>query len=394
VADDVARDCQALEPALTRIRRTLHAHPELSGGERETAALVAAELRRLELDVRTGVGGTGVMADIGPPRGGALLLRADLDALPLQETSGRPYGSTVPGVMHACGHDAHVAALLGAATLLSRRRGELKRPVRLLFQPAEEVGRGARAVIDDGALAGVEAAVATHVIAPLPFGQVAVWRDGALCGVDFFELELEGAAGHSAQARAGSGVVLAASQMIAQLDGLASDGASRGLLLAVVASVQAGHAANVLAARAMLRGTIRWQHQADREGALERVAQQLEAVTAATGTIGRWSIPARVPVLRNAPAIAALVDAAVHATGRAHASDPGLLPFSDDFAHIAERVPACYVGVGAGGPHAAPHHHPAFDVDERAIGLSAEILTRTALAWTSSTTEGTSATGH
>jgi amidohydrolase len=365
VVDDIARACAALEPELVQMRRDLHARPELSGQERATAAFVAEALERLGLNVITGVGGHGVTAELGAG-GPVLLLRADLDALPLGEVPGRPYGSTVAGVMHACGHDAHTAALLGAARLLSAVgvRGR----VRLLFQPAEETAAGALAAIEAGVLEDVEAAVAAHVMAPLPFGPVAVWRGEALSGVDFFAITFEGGAGHSAQA--GSAAVLAAGRAIAEQDA--------GF---VVASVEGGSAANVLASRVTLRGTHRWQLAEGRDAAVERATAAVESIAAATGTTGTLSVLARVPPLTNAPDVAERVAAAVRATGRAEAIDPGPVPFSDDFAHVAARVPTCFFGVGAGGAEAAPHHHPAFDVDERAVGLTAEILARVAVGW-------------
>jgi amidohydrolase len=367
VPDDIARACQALQPELVRTRRALHSHPELSGEERETAAFVADVLDRLGLSVRTGVGGHGVVAELGEG-GPVLLLRADMDALPLDEVAGRAYGSTVPGVMHACGHDAHTAALLGAAQLLAERSASVRGRVRLLFQPAEEVASGALAAIEAGVLEDAAAAVAAHVMAPLPFGPVAVWHGDALSGVDFFAISFEGGTGHSAQA--GSPAVLAAGRAIAEQDA--------GF---VVASVEGGRAANVLASRVTLRGTHRWQLDEGRDAAVERATRAVESIAAATGTTGTLSVLARVPPLANAPSVAELVAAAVGATGRAEAIDPGPVPFSDDFAHIAARVPSCFFGVGAGGADAAPHHHPAFDVDERAVGLTAEILTRVALAW-------------
>ena len=183
-----------LEPELVAIRRALHEQPELAFAEHRTAALVADRLRTLGLEPQTGVGGTGVIADIEGARSGpTLLLRADMDALPLEETPGRSYGSRVPGRMHACGHDAHTSALLGAGSLLAPHARSLAGRVRLLFQPAEEVGAGALAVIADGALDGVDEAIGAHVFSPMPFGVVGTRAGEFLVGAEFFELTVEGA---------------------------------------------------------------------------------------------------------------------------------------------------------------------------------------------------------
>ncbi len=366
VADGLSAEREALEPDLVELRRALHRRPELAFEEHATQALVAERLWALGLEPRTGVGGTGVVADlVGERPGPMLLLRADLDALPVQEVPGRDYGSQVPGAMHACGHDAHTAALVGAATLLGRRRSELRGTVRLLFQPAEELARGALAVIADGALDGVAAALGAHVLAPMPYGTVAVWQGEALSGVDFYELRVRGETGHSAVAGAGTAALPAAARIAVALDEL-------GL---APASVEGGRAANVVAGEVTLRGTLRWGDEGEREQVLTRV----EEAAARAGTGHELRRMASAPVLVNDPALAAVVSAAVRATGRAQPLDPGRLPFSDDFAHIARRVPSCFFGVGSGGPGAPPHHHPAFDLDERAIGLMAEVFARSAL---------------
>jgi amidohydrolase len=164
--DALGGDRAALEPELIETRRTLHRNPELAFAEHRTAKLLANRLRAIGYEPRVGVGRTGVIADLeGGRPGPTLLIRADMDALPLDELPGRAYGSQVPGRMHACGHDAHTGALLGVAALLATRREQLAGRVRLLFQPAEETGQGAQAAIDDGALEDVDEALIAHVSA-------------------------------------------------------------------------------------------------------------------------------------------------------------------------------------------------------------------------------------
>jgi amidohydrolase len=243
VSEQIVADRVALEPGLVAARRRLHQQPALAFAEYETAKLVAGRLRELGLDPRTGVGGTGVVADVeGAAPGLTLLLRADMDALPLEEVGGRPYGSAVRGRMHACGHDAHTSALLGAAELLVARKHLLVGRVRLLFQPAEEILGGALAIIADGGLDGVDEAIAAHVFAPLPFGAAAMRVGELLVGADLFELTVEGGGGHSGLgAHEARDAVLACAQLVDALQVIAArETASSELLVLTIASIEGG----------------------------------------------------------------------------------------------------------------------------------------------------------
>jgi len=198
VADAVTPMVAKLEPDLIRLRRDLHRSPELAFDEHETGARVAETLTSLGLAVRRGVGRTGVLADLeGAAPGPRLLIRADMDALPITEATGREFASRRPGAMHACGHDAHTAAAIGAATALAELCDQLAGTVRFCFQPAEETLSGARAMIDDGALDGVDRVLGGHVFAPLPLGTVLNVAGPVLAGADFFELDVIGRAGHA-----------------------------------------------------------------------------------------------------------------------------------------------------------------------------------------------------
>jgi amidohydrolase len=378
--DDLAADRAALEPELLETRRALHRHPELAFAEHRTAELVADRLRALGYEPRVGVGGTGVMADLDGGRAGpTLLIRADMDALPLDELPGRSYGSQTPGRMHACGHDAHTSALLGVAALLGRRRGQLAGRVRLLFQPAEETGQGARAVIDDGALNGVDQALMAHVFSPLPFGAVALREGVALMGTDFFELSVGGGGGHAGLAHQTRDAVLAAAQLITALQTItAREISPLDSLGLTIASIAGGTAANVVADKVTLRGTMRWLDTAVRERALARIDQISRGVCSALRVSHQLEVTATLPILHCAAGPIATLTAAA-ADADVTPIDPGVLPVSDDFARIAEHVPAGFIAIGAGGPGCGAHHAPDFDIDERAIGLTTEILTRAAL---------------
>ena len=379
--EQLVRDRAALEPELVAIRRALHEQPELAFAEHRTAELVADRLRTLGLEPQTGVGGTGVIADIDGARSGpTLLLRADMDALPLEETPGRSYGSRVPGRMHACGHDAHTSALLGAASLLAPYARSLAGRVRLLFQPAEEVGAGALAVIADGALDGVDEAIAAHVFSPMPFGVVGTRAGEFLVGADFFELAVEGGGGHSGIANEARDTVFAAAQLVSALQSIAGRETSPTETLDLtIASIEGGMAANVIASRVTLRGTLRWLDPTVRDRALARMEQIATGVCAALRVNHDLRVPATLPVLRCKKEPTALLGDAADSAG-ATVIDPGIVPVSEDFAHVAERVPTGFIAVGAGGEGCGAHHAPDFDIDERAIGLTAEILARAALA--------------
>ena len=378
--DGLLADRALLEPELIETRRALHRLPELAFAEHRSANLVADRLRAIGYEPRGGVGGTGIIADLeGGRPGRTLLIRADMDALPLDEVPGRSYGSQTPGRMHACGHDAHTSALLGVATLLAPRRERLAGHVRLLFQPAEETGQGAQAVIDDGALDGVDEALMAHVFSPLPFGTVALREGPALMGTDMFELAVDGGGGHAGLAHQTRDAVLAAAQLITALQTItARETSPLDSLALAIASIAGGTAANIVADKVTLRGTLRWLDTALRKRALARVDQISRGICSALRVSHHLEVTATVPVLQCAADPLASLTAAA-AAAHVTAIDPGVLPVSDDFARIAERVPAAFIAIGAGGPGCGAHHAPDFDIDERAIGLTTEILTRAAL---------------
>jgi amidohydrolase len=380
VAEELVGDRVALEPELIATRRALHEQPELAFAEHRTAELVADRLCQIGLQPRTGVGGTGVVADIDGGRPGpTLLLRADMDALPLEETRGRLYGSRVPGRMHACGHDAHTSALLGVASLLAPRAESLAGRVRLLFQPAEEVGAGALAVIGDGALDGVDEAIGAHVLSLAPFGVVGTRAGDFMVGADLFELAVLGGGGHSGMPHQARDAVFAAAQLVGALQSIVSRETSTAEVLTLtIASIEGGTAANVIASTVTLRGTLRWLDPAVRDRALARIEDIAAGVCAALRVSHELRVAATMPVLRCHERPTKLLSGAAESAG-ASVIDPGVIPASEDFANVADRIPTGFIMVGAGGEGCGIHHAPDFDIDERAIGLTTEILARAAL---------------
>jgi len=384
LAAGVRERVERIADEVVRLRRDLHAHPELAFEEVRTARIAAERCAALGWSVRTGVGGTGVLAELdgsGEP-GPTLLVRADMDALPVQEADdGRACRSTVPGVMHACGHDGHVAVALGVADVLTALRGRWPGRVRLCFQPAEEVDEGAARMIADGALDGVDRAVGLHLQAGLRTGAAAVGAGAQWASSDELRIVLHGVGGHAGNPRDTVDPIGAASALVLELERLSREHAPS---LARVARFDAGTAANVVPEKAVLRGTLR-AFGADRRARL--LADLERAVAAVESARG---VRVEVTLGPDCPAVVCDVDATerVRAALAGALAPAGLLPgepstYSDDMGRYLERVPGCYFRVGASdlaaGP-AFPHHHPRFDLDERSLPLATELLARAALA--------------
>ncbi len=377
--DDVIADVIA-------IRRDLQQHPELGFEERRTAALVAARLRALDYDVTEGIGVTGVAGVTrGTRPGKTIMLRADMDALPIEEENDVAYASQTRGTMHACGHDGHVAMLLGAATLIARRRAELAGTIVLCFQPAEEGRGGAKAMVEDGLLErfGIERAYGLHLASAFPTGIVGL-REGAFyASSDSIEITIEGAGGHGAAPHlsidpiyVAGAFIVAVQQIVArQIDPLAP-------AVVTIGAVHAGTIHNVIPSRATLLGTVRAFDADVRNALAERIERVLRGVCESSGATYTFDYLRRYPVTSNDAEqtrwVRALAAAEIGATRVIEA--PKLMG-AEDFSFFAERVPACFYSVGCnGGPATSfPHHHAKFDIDERALETGVRMMTALAL---------------
>lgn len=369
-----------LEPELVRLRRDFHAHPELGFEEQRTAASVARLVGGLGLAVRTGVGRTGVIADLdGAPSGPRILVRAELDALPVREATGSEFAADGT-VAHLCGHDAHLAALVGVATVLAARREALPGSVRFCFQPAEELLAGAAAMLDDGALDGVDAALTAHVLSALPYGTVAINPGLVLSGADFFRATVSGGAGHAGTPGQFADAILASAHITAALQALVARETPPGELLVVgIGSVHGGDAANAAPEDVTLLGNLRWYDSAAGARAVQRIGEICSGVAEALGCRAQVEWTGHAPVLANNPPLAAAARSAVEVEGLADVVEIPPLTASDDFAEFSHRVPGLFLGVGCGGPGHAPHHHPRFEIDERAVLGAGRVLCRTLL---------------
>jgi hippurate hydrolase len=372
-------DHQAVsEPVVSRmraLRRALHRHPELAFQEERTAARIMAELDALAIPYAYDGVGSGVIGRLGPQQASTTIaLRADMDALPGEESTGLPFASREPGRMHACGHDAHVAMVLGAAHLLAAAPPAVG--VRLVFQPAEERGGGARTVIAAGALEGVSAIYGAHVTHHYRVGQIMVAAGVITAQSDSFRIDVHGRGGHGARPHEATDAVVISGFLITALQTLVSreiDPVHPSVV--TIGLVQAGSAPNVIAETAVLEGSIRTTLPAVREqlhAGLRRMARALGDLHNAELEV---TIKPGYPPVVNTAAEARLAERAA----RRVVGEAGLMALdhpsmgSEDFAYYLQRIPGCYVRFGARpeGSAYVPLHSPAFDIDEGVLPVGA-----------------------
>ena len=388
LAGRVAAELDRVREEVVETRRDLHRHPELSLHEERTAEAAGRRAAELGYAVRAGVGGTGLVADLagGAGDGPTLMLRADMDALPIVERgAGRVATSEVEGVMHACGHDGHVAMTLGAASVLAALRDSWRGRVRLCFQPAEEIAAGAVPMIEAGALDGVDRVLGIHLWAPLQVGTVGV-KDGPIFGsADEFGITVRGRGGHGGMPHTSIDPVVAAAQVVMALQTLVSRETSPfAPAVVTIGRITGGSAFNVIADEVELRGTVRAVDPEDRERLLRRVAEVAAAIASASGATAVFErANGCPPVISDAETVAVVRRAAAVAVGEEHVVTPQPVTVGDDVACLIDGAGSgCYFLVGAGdvATHPVPPHHSAlFDIDERALPIGVETLVRAAL---------------
>lgn len=375
----------ALFERIVTMRRQLHRFPELSWQEHRTSGLVRDALAELGIMTRS-VARTGVIADLPGAAGMPVIaLRADMDALPVTEETTLPYASERAGVMHACGHDGHTSALLGAAMLLAAETA-LPAPVRLLFQPAEEVGEGAAALIAEGALEGVALAVAGHLDVGFPTGTIVVPDGTVNASTDEFSIEIVGPGGHAARPHESIDPIVAASHVVSSLQTVVSRRVPPDREAVVtIGRFQAGTAVNVLASSVLLEGTLR-SRDADTRALLRTVVPDVARATAAAhGATASVTLRDGTPPVVNDPGATRLArEAAADVVGRSQLVTTPLSNMGgEDFGFYGERARAVFVRFGArpssSGAVPAPTHSGRFAFDERALAVAAAFLHRVAL---------------
>lgn len=405
-----ATGLQAIDAAVNGVagkmvnwRRDIHAHPELSGQEVRTAKLVAEHLKRLGMDVQTGVGGTGV---VGTLRGGlpgkVVALRADMDALPVPENTNLPFASKVKAnylgkevpVMHACGHDAHVAMLMGAAEALAGMRAQLPGTIKFIFQPAEEGAPvepdangkvpsfGAKAMVEQGALKDVQAIYGLHVTANLPAGVVGYRSGPLMAGSDNISIQVEGRGGHGSSPWNAVDPVVAASQVVLGLQTVVSRqlNISKEPAVITIGSIHGGTRYNIIPDNVELLGTLRTFDEEMRQEALKRITATAESIAASSGAKAKVRFgPVAYPVTSNP---AALTEASLPALKLATGGKTMVIPKvsgSEDFSEFQKVAPGFFYFLGAPPKGAdfnkAPSNHsPLFDIDEDQLPVGARTL--------------------
>ncbi|WP_219838937.1 M20 family metallopeptidase [Paenibacillus sp. R14(2021)] len=372
---------QTAYPDMVNWRRYLHQHPELSFHEKETSTWIAERLREMGCEVREGVGGYGLIVTIrGALPGPVIALRTDIDALPIQDEKSTPYTSKVPGVMHACGHDAHTSTMLAIARFYQENREQVAGERRLLFQPAEEVSPGgAIGMIADGALDGVDAVYGVHLWTPLPYGKVSSRPGPFMAAPDEIYIDITGKGGHGGLPHETVDVIVVASAMIQALQSIVSRNVNP-LEPAVVSigSIQAGATANVIAERCRMTGTVRTFSDDIRsliKGRLEALVHQTAAMYGASAAFEyRNGYPT---VVNDAKETERFFKVAAEAFGPEGVQESPLIMAGEDFTYYLRKAQGCFMFVGAGNPECGatfPHHHPRFDLDERAMLKSAKLM--------------------
>lgn len=385
----IAQLAQQIEGEVIALRREFHQKPELGFEETETAGRVAAYLRDLGLDVRTGVAKTGVVGLLqGDHPGPVLALRADMDALPVTEKTGAGYASQSPGKMHACGHDGHTAILMGTAKVLSRMKGELKGTVKFIFQPAEEGPGGALPMIEEGVLDNprVDAIFGLHIWPGFRTGEIGLGYGAIMAAPDQFVLKIIGKGGHGSQPHETVDAIAVTAQVISSLQQIVS----RQIIptqpvVLTIGTIHGGYRHNVIADEVEMTGTIRTLDPAVREEVPQRIEEIVKGITSAFGATYELQYTRLYPPVVNHREMAELVEEVGRKTLGASAVVAIDAPTmgGEDFAYFLERVPGAFFRLGcSNGPETNyPLHHPQFNLDEAGLINGVKVLANLVFAY-------------
>lgn len=367
------------------LRRDFHRHPELGFQEVRTAGIVARELNALGIEITTGIGKTGVAGLIeGSRPGPTLMLRFDMDALPISEETGAEYASQNQGVMHACGHDAHTAIGLTVARMLLEKRDQLAGTIKLVFQPAEEGLGGAESMITDNVLENphVDYALGLHVWNDQPFGWTGISQGAVMAASEIFSVRVIGKGGHGAIPHLAHDPVLAASQIISGLQSIvARNVAPLQTAVISVTAINGGEAFNVIPPSVDFKGTIRTFDPAVRVTVLKRFQEVVEGIATSMDCRAEIDIQSLTPALVNDPQVTGYVQQAADRIEGLKKETQFATMGSEDMAFFLQRVPGCFFFVGSANHEEgldAPHHHPQFDIDERVLPVAAALMVESA----------------
>jgi amidohydrolase len=386
-----------LSPAVTQLsesvitlRRTLHQWPELGFQEQRTSTLIAQQLAAMGIEVKTGIAQTGVLGILrGNAPGKTVLLRADMDGLPIEEASGAPYASQNHGVMHACGHDGHTAILLTVAKLLTQHRGELSGTVKFAFQPAEELPPGgAKGMIEEGILENpkVDAVFGLHLWNGLSVGKIGVDEGPIMASVDRFEVLIKGVGSHGAYPHIGVDPIVIGSHVVTALQTVVSrEVPPLTPVVVTVGKFHGGTAFNVIPSHANLSGTVRTVDAHIRHEMPARLERVVRGVTSGMRAEYTFSYEFGYPMTVNDPNKAKFVQGvATGIVGEANVVPAGITMGAEDMSYFLEAVPGCYLRLGSGNAEKGlihPHHSALFNFDEAALPIGVELLSQITLAY-------------
>ncbi len=377
-------EIEAIAAKINAVRRDIHMHPEQGFQEIRTARLVAEKLRKLGLSVRENIGKTGVVGDLtGAFPGPVIAFRADMDALPIRETSDVPYRSKTDGVMHACGHDGHTALLLGAAEVLVGMKDGMRGSLRFIFQPSEEKDGGATYMIDDGCLEGVDEIYGAHLWNYMAYGEIGASPGPVLAATDSLVATVRGVGGHGAVPQGTVDAIVVSSVFVNALQTIVS----RNLdpmrnAVVTIGTIHGGDNHNVIASSVKMEGTVRTFAEEVREKIKERIFQIADGVARTFGAEIRVELERGYPATVNdAKSTDKLTMAAKSVVGEgAGRFTPGM--GGEDFAYYAQKIPGCFFFVGSSPPGVEPgeipHHCSRFDIDERALLVGASVFVQLA----------------
>jgi amidohydrolase len=379
---DIKGEAQELFPYTRDLRRDFHRHPELGFQEVRTAGIVARDLTDLGLEVSTGIGKTGVVATLDGSRPGpVLLVRFDMDALPIQEETGAEYASQTPGVMHACGHDGHTAIGLTVAKMLDAHKDDLGGTVKLVFQPAEEGLGGAEAMVADGVLQHPkpDLCLSLHLWNEKPLGWFGITPGPAMSASDRFSVKITGRGGHGAAPHITIDPIVAGAQVISALQNIVSRNVDPlESAVVTVTSMIGGEAFNVIPESVELRGTIRTFKPEIRKVVLERLTEITTGVSNAMGCQAEVDLKSITPAVLNDPVLAEHVyEVAKAVYPQAEISTGERTMGSEDMAFMMDEIPGCYFFIGSADHERgldAGHHHPKFDFNEDALTNGAALM--------------------
>jgi amidohydrolase len=383
--ENLIEHARGLAPQLVALRRSIHAEPELGLHTPKTRDKIRAALAHLPLEWREGPTTTGLVATLkgGAGPGKSVLLRGDMDALPMPEETGLDFASTIPGTMHACGHDAHVAMLVGAAELLCSRRADLAGEVRFMFQPGEEGWHGARFMLDDGLLDPLpDAAFALHVMPNAPHGLIAGRAGALMAAADQIEITVEGRGGHASMPHQTLDPVPVACEIVLALQGLVTrQFDAHDPVVVTITTIQAGSAHNVIADRAVLKGTMRTLSQRHREALKQAIERLANGIAAAHGLCAQVTIFEGFPVTicdERAVTFGEMISCTMFGGDSFHRL-PAPIMGAEDFSYVLEKVPGAmfFIGVSHEGEdwqHCCGIHSTKMMVDESVMPQGAAFM--------------------